>query len=183
MQTGLNTKWRGFTLIELIVVMAIIGILVALLIPVVLKARENAMTKAAQMQVNAITIGLEKYKDELYSYPPDSGISSNGSEIIWYYTVRRLEVGETHYGPYTEIKEGKLRPGSSGNQKLISPFGGDYEYVLIEDEDQVKRSYKLVDPGKDKNLGGSYVTTGPTAGTFTISVAADEKDNIYSSTK
>lgn len=66
----------GFTLIEMLVVIAIIVILMALLLPVLGAARESAKKKATRALIDGITAGMERYFTEFDEYPPstDSGM-------------------------------------------------------------------------------------------------------------
>src|ERR1051326_2135735 len=51
----------GFTLVELMVVVGIIGILIALLLPAMNKAREHARTVQCQTQLRNMGVGLFNY--------------------------------------------------------------------------------------------------------------------------
>jgi prepilin-type N-terminal cleavage/methylation domain-containing protein len=62
----------GFTLIEMLIVVAIIIILVALLMPVLGAVRESAKKKATLALVNGIVAGLERYFTEFDEYPPST---------------------------------------------------------------------------------------------------------------
>ena len=64
---------RGFTLIEIMIVVAIIALLAAIAIPNVLRGRTSANEAAAIGNVHALISGLEMYRSVNNSYPgPDS---------------------------------------------------------------------------------------------------------------
>jgi type IV pilus assembly protein PilA len=65
---------RGFTMIELLVVVVIIGILVAIAVPVYLNYRKGAANKSAASDVRGAITAIEQYYTENgNSYPPDAG--------------------------------------------------------------------------------------------------------------
>jgi general secretion pathway protein G len=65
---------RGFTLIELMIVIAIIGVLTAILIPNFLHARAQSQTAACEGNLKHIAVALEEYAtDHSGQYPPASG--------------------------------------------------------------------------------------------------------------
>lgn len=60
---------RGFTLIELMVVLVIIGVLAALIVPNVLDRTDDARSTAARTDVNNLTQALKLYKLDNQRFP------------------------------------------------------------------------------------------------------------------
>jgi len=62
---------RAFTLVEILVVIAIIGILVSLVVVAVSGAMRQAKRGRIAMEMSQIAMALERYKAEFGEYPPD----------------------------------------------------------------------------------------------------------------
>lgn len=74
---------RAFTLVELLVVLAIIGFLVALLIPAVQAAREAARRMQCADNLRQLGIGLANYQSTLKAYPPSIVLNGSGTTVTW----------------------------------------------------------------------------------------------------
>lgn len=81
-------RWRrvGFTLVELLVVITIIGMLIALLLPAVQAAREAARKAQCSNNLKQIGLGLHNYELQNRSFPPGAvfygGNNDRGSILI-----------------------------------------------------------------------------------------------------
>ena len=57
----MNKTPRGFTLVEIMIVVAIIGIIIAIAVPAFLRARENSRGRACQENLSKIDGSKEQY--------------------------------------------------------------------------------------------------------------------------
>ncbi len=68
---------RGFTLLELLVVLAIMGLLAAIVGPQVIKYLGSSKSQAAKVQVKNVATALELYRLDMGGYPtPEQGLTA-----------------------------------------------------------------------------------------------------------
>lgn len=163
---------RGFSLVELIVVIAIISILLAMLLGALAAAWRYYQEGAAKTQLSIVAHGLEQYRLDFGSYPPDDFPTANSSEALAFHLCRKLKKGDMEYGPYLE-KTPVDRDGN-GFPELYSTLKTPYSYIVTLDDKGRERGYISVDSGWDKKLGGSL---DPSAGFVPDGTGAD-KDNF-----
>ena len=72
-----NIKQRGFTLIEIMVVVVILGILAAAVVPKIMSRPEQARIEKAKHDIGALESALSIYKLDNYQYPStDQGLEA-----------------------------------------------------------------------------------------------------------
>jgi general secretion pathway protein G len=99
----------GFTLVELLVVLAILGLLVGLVGPQVIKTLGSSKTKTARIQIEELAGALDIYRLEVGRYPT----STEGLQAL----VEPSGDVKNWNGPY--LKK---------SQVPKDPWGYDYEY-------------------------------------------------------
>jgi prepilin-type N-terminal cleavage/methylation domain-containing protein len=74
-------KKSGFTIIELLTVVAIIGLLIAILVPTIGAVRNTAKKAKSKVQFSQWTLAMEAFRQE-YGYYPDVVESSPGEGLL-----------------------------------------------------------------------------------------------------
>jgi len=97
---------RGFTLIELLVVISIIALLIALLLPALGKAKDNALVLQSLSQKRQLTLGWATYTND--SDGKLVGAGTGGIDFgDW---VRSAKTGETRQERIEALQDGLLWP-------------------------------------------------------------------------
>jgi general secretion pathway protein G len=78
----MNKQRSGFTLIEMLVVVVIVGILAALLIPQFISSIQKAKQKGTMQDMNGIAKSIIDYITDVGYAPEQSGVMVSGSNFI-----------------------------------------------------------------------------------------------------
>ncbi|GGG23901.1 type II secretion system protein GspG [Rhizobium wenxiniae] len=123
---------EGFSLVELLVVLAIIGLIAAIATPQVLGYLDRAKVDTATAQINNFGNALEFYYLDAGTYPTsDQGLAA---------LVKNPDNTANWNGPY--IKD-------SG--AMLDPWGTPYQYKSPGQS----KAFEIISLGKDKKPGGS----------------------------
>ena len=76
-------RWRGFTLVELWVVISILALLVAILIPALRGARKSAKTTVCGTHLHQLGVAIQLYYNENTCYPPHKWKLPDGTNDRW----------------------------------------------------------------------------------------------------
>ena len=84
--------WRaGFTLIELVLVVAVVAILAAILVPTVFSILDDAAVTKGKADVKAIAAAVAKFRDDTGEYPTrDADVASGEVNLLYSGTVAPL---------------------------------------------------------------------------------------------
>ncbi len=81
--TMLRATKTGFSLIELLVVVTILGLMMALLLPALQSAREAARRIQCTSNLRQLGLGLQQYETNYGVYPPSMVLSGRGNTTTW----------------------------------------------------------------------------------------------------
>lgn len=105
-------RQRGFTLMEIMVVVVIIGILAALIVPNVVGRQEQAQRVKAQQDLRALESALDLYRMDSFRYPT----TEQGLEAL---------VEKPSYPPEPK----NYNPGGYIKRLPSDPWGNEYVYL------------------------------------------------------
>ncbi|HSI37171.1 MAG: prepilin-type N-terminal cleavage/methylation domain-containing protein [Phycisphaerae bacterium] len=102
---------RGFTLVELLVVIGIIALLISILLPSLNKARENANRVACLSNLKQIGMAYMMYTDDNKGWLPKTPKTGAGQyeDAIWWQAARRADIGNQGIGKYLGLSESNTK--------------------------------------------------------------------------
>jgi prepilin-type N-terminal cleavage/methylation domain-containing protein len=112
-------RWRGFTLVELLVVIVIIGVLIGLLLPAVQAAMEASRKASCQNHLHQLGLALQNYASTFQKFPGSADVNASGTTPQvhgWSFLVKILPYMEygTLYSTLTMTDEPYMSNYSSG---------------------------------------------------------------------
>ena len=124
---------KGFTLVELLLVLVILGVLAGIVVPRFAGQTERARETAAETQISAFKTSLSTYEVDMGSYPK----GKDGLKDL----VVAPRNAKNWRGPYLDK-----------NEVPKDPWGNDYIYESPGKHNP--NSYDLMSMGKDGRVGG-----------------------------
>ncbi|OEU70962.1 MAG: type II secretion system protein GspG [Desulfovibrio sp. S3730MH75] len=133
---GSKKAQRGFSLIELMIVIVILGLLASMLVPKIMDRPNEARVTKAQMDMKALGSALKLYKLDTGRYPS----TEQGLNAL-------IKKPDTRPVPRNYRKGGYL----DSTVAPVDPWGYEYIYRSPGEDD---RSYEIISLGADGMEGG-----------------------------
>lgn len=112
----------GFTLVELLVVVAIIAVLASLLLPTLSRAKEKAKVTKVHAELYGVGLALEMYSQDHEGRLPPVRVNCN-SDLALHYCQFPVELAEQGYLPRGD------QPGMAANMEDPFNRGHTYKYA------------------------------------------------------
>ncbi|OMH34804.1 type II secretion system major pseudopilin GspG [Motiliproteus sp. MSK22-1] len=138
-QSGKYSRHQsGFTLLEIMVVIVILGLLVAVVAPNVLQNQDKAMVQKAKADIALLEQSLDLYKLDSFSYPT----TDQGLEAL----VKKPDIAPA---PKNYSQNGYIK------RLPLDPWGNPYQYIQPGEHGP----YDIYSTGADGEPGGEGLAT------------------------
>jgi general secretion pathway protein G len=127
-----GSRERGFTLMEMLVVLVVIGLIAAVAIPQVMRLLESAKHKAARIQLETLSQSLNYYQLDTGGFPT----TEQGLKALWQAPAQN----DAWSGPYVRQE-----------RQLLDPWG----HAFVYRSPGQSGDYDLVSLGSDGKEGGT----------------------------
>ena len=135
-----DTREAGFTLLEILVVITIIGLLIGLVAPAVLRQLSGARVSIAKQSIERLSSVLDLYDLDMGSYPTtEQGLAA---------LVQRPAAAESWNGPYLK-----------GDSVPLDPWS--HPYIYRSPSERAQHDYDLCSSGPNKEQDQAAVICNP----------------------
>jgi len=148
-----RTSGRGFTLIEMLVVVVIISILSSLVLAAVSSARTRAKAMQTQGTITGLEAALDRYESDFQDYPPSDGDQTGlvGAENLYECLTTTMKTG-----PYITRTSDfpTCDPGNRDKPKFCDAWNRPIRYVHHHDYGNKvpnKSTFRLLSDGPNGN--------------------------------
>jgi len=120
MRTRRFPSRSGFTLLELLAVMTIIGILAGLIVGASKYGYQKSRRSSAAARIAALETALEDFKAD-NGYYPRQAVAGSGSSTVLYNALNGVTTGKKYFTTFTAREIAAT--------EVIDPFGHEYQYL------------------------------------------------------
>ena len=141
MPTNFPSARRAFTLIELLTVIAIIGILAAILIPTVSSVRVSANKAKTKVQFNQWAAAIESFRSEYGYYPAfgtnsanlinPSGQSTTASSVHYFHEILAAKRRDGSPLPLLTTSTNAVQPEAQNRKRILFCVFGEDDFTQV----------------------------------------------------
>jgi len=179
----IRLQHRAFTLVEMLVVIAIIAIMASILVPVVGRAKTKAKVAAARVEMAGLELAIKSYHNnysrwpvpknsvknvlgEDFTYDSNGTVSPHGNEALMqilmavdgvYNTGHERNPKKNKYIEPKESGETNDLPGFSTTGRYHDPFGNEYKISLDLNGDGVCADATYCEKSFSESAGSGLV--------------------------